>query len=107
MNARPPLSRTIIAALVCTLAAIVATPRQARAQTATAYTFGVSVGLAVPTGNLSDFTSSHYNTAVPLGIHQAVTPFDLNHEALFIDLPWTDNDLDDHTNHRLYGLEHH
>jgi len=104
MKARPPLSRTIIAALVCTLAAIVATPRQARAQTSTAYTFGVSGGLAVPTGNLSDFTSSGYNIAVALGMHQALTPLSLKVEGSFTELPWNDNVFNDNTKHRIFGI---
>jgi hypothetical protein len=93
----------MIAALGCTVAAMVATPREARAQTSTTYTFGVSGGLAVPTGELSG-TSSGYNIGVALGMHQALTPFSLKVEGSFTELPWKDNIFNNDTKHRIFGI---
>lgn len=102
MNARPPLSRTI-AVLGCALAAM-AMPVQVRAQTSTTYTFGVSAGLAVPTGDLSNFTSSGYNVGVAVGMHQALTPLSLKIEGSFTELPWKDNIFNNDTKHRIFGI---
>lgn len=102
MNARPPLSRMILV-LGCALAAV-AMPLQVRAQTSTTYTFGVSAGLAVPTGDLSNFTSSGYNIGVALGMHQALTPLSLKIEGSFTELPWKDNIFNNDTKHRIFGI---
>jgi hypothetical protein len=105
MNARPPLSRTLISVCAFAVAAIVVTPLQARAQTSTTYTFGVSGGLAVPTGNLSDFTSSGYSIAVALGMHQALVPLAFRVEGSFTELPWNDRIFNNNTKRRIFGID--
>ena len=104
MNARPLSLRTTLSILGCAVAAVVATPFQSRAQTSTTYTFGVSGGLAVPTGNLSDFTSSGYSIAVALGMHQALAPVAFRVEGSFTELPWNDNIFNNNTKHRMFGI---
>src|SRR5438105_5581931 len=103
MNARPLLSRMALPIFGC-LMAVIATPLQSRAQTSASYTFGVSAGLAVSTGNLSDFTSSGYNVAVGLGMHQPLTPLSLRVEGSFTELPWSDNTGNTDAKHRIFGI---
>src|SRR6476646_11723532 len=104
MHARPLSARTKLSILGYALVVAVATPLQSRAQTSTTYTFGVSGGLSVPTGNLSDLTSSGYSIGVALGMHQALAPLAFRVEGSFTELPWNDNIINNNTKRRIFGI---
>src|SRR5947207_14781152 len=88
------------------LAAIATTPFEAHAQAAgsTTYSFSAKAGLAVPTGDLSNFTSSGYSVAAALGMHQALTPLSLRVEGSFTELPFSDNTGNSGGKHRIFGI---
>jgi hypothetical protein len=69
---------------------------------ATTYTFGIMGGLSVPTGDLSNFTSSGYNLGVTLGMHQPLTPLSFRGEGSFTELPISGGSSSD--KHRIYGF---
>jgi hypothetical protein len=74
----------------------------AQASTATTYNIGIMGGLAVPTGDLSNFTSSGYNLGVTLGMHQPLTPLSFRVEGSFTELPISGGTSSD--KHRIYGI---
>ena len=97
-------SRMPIRALALALAACAfAHPRAgAQAASATTYTIGVMGGLSLPTGDLSNFTSSGYNLGVTLGMQQPATPLTFRFEGSFTELPISGGSSSD--KHRLYGF---
>ena len=105
MNARPPQSRALLFVGVL-LAAVVMTPIQAHAQVpgTPSFSLGVAAGLAVPVGDLSDFTSSGYTVGVTLGMKQALVPFSIRAEGSFTELPWSDNTNSNGAKHRIIGF---
>jgi len=98
------LSRsTTIRAVALSVALITVAGAAARAQTsaATTYTLGVMGGLAVPTGDLSNFTSSGYNIGVTLGMQQPGMPLGFRLEGSLTELPFSGNNSD---KYRIYGI---
>ena len=79
-------------------------PAQARAQAGSSsaqYSIGANAGLVIPVSDLSNFTSSGYQVALTLGMHQALTPLSFRLEGSFTELPWSGNS---DQKHRIYGI---
>lgn len=104
MNARPPQSRALL--FIGLSAAVAITPIRAYAQVpgAPSFSFGAAAGLAVPVGDLSDFTSSGYTVGLTLGMKQALVPFSFRAEGSFTELPWSDNTGSSDAKHRIIGF---
>ncbi|HKW08858.1 MAG TPA: hypothetical protein VJO33_00675 [Gemmatimonadaceae bacterium] len=103
MNARPPQKTRALLFVGVLVASVVITPIQVHAQVpgAPSFSFGAAAGLAVPAGDLSDFTSSGYTVGLTLGMKQALVPFSLRAEGSFTELPFSDNS---DAKHRIIGF---
>ena len=62
------------ARLVAAVTAMLILPLQAGAQAGPQYSIGANAGLVMPVSDLGNFTSSGYQVAVTLGMHQPLTP---------------------------------
>lgn len=100
MNTFTPRIRASIALIAATLCSLASVGR-AQGSGTTSYTIGASAGLAVPTGDLSNFTSSGYTIAATLGMHQALTPVAFRVEGSFTELPFQGSSS---AKRRLYGF---
>jgi len=103
MNARPLQSNALLF-VGGLLATVAITPFQLHAQVTPSLSIGATAGLAVPVGDLSDFTSSGYSIGVTLGMKQALVPFSLRAEGSFTELPWSDNANNNGAKHRIIGF---
>lgn len=108
MTARPLSSglQELFLIIACGLGATVATATRIEAQLpgTTSYTFTASAGLAVPVGDLSNFTSSGYTVGAALGVHQSLAPFSVRLEGNFTEMAWSDNTGESGAKHRIFGV---
>ena len=92
------------ARLVAVLTAMLILPLQAGAQAGPQYSIGANAGLVMPVSDLGNVTSSGYQVAITLGMHQPLTPLSFHAEGSFTELPWSDNTGNSGAKHRIFGI---
>src|SRR5438045_5809313 len=92
------------ARLVAAVTPIPILPLPAGAEAGPQYWIGANAGLVMPLSDLGNFTSSGYQVAVTLGMHQPLTPLSFHAEGSFTELPWSDNTGNSGAKHRISGI---
>jgi hypothetical protein len=95
-------SPAAFAFLVAASALLLTHSSRATAQTTgTTYTIGAAAGLVVPVSDLSNLTSSGYDVAITLGMHQPLVPLSFRAVGSFTELPWNGSS---NVKRRIYGI---
>jgi hypothetical protein len=98
---RPSHVARSLATMALALLGVTASRAAAQTTVGPTYSFGVSAGLTVPVGDLSNYTSSGYTVGVTLGMHQPLVPLGFRVEGSFTEFPWSNNS---DVKHRIYGI---